>query len=719
MTKRNEYRLFNEARQQLGFGPITDNVQSTSSPTIVNDPLLVKASRRLHNKLITIPGMKPLAHTLREKRKKQPSIKKTVQTLSLPRPTARPEVSIIIPSFNKDLLALGCIESIIENVSSSIDYEVVLVDNNSTDDTHLLSRIKNIVYVKNDDNLGFVDGCNSGVSASHGNYIVFLNNDALVTPNWLESLYETITSNPSYGIIGSKIIYPDGRLQEAGGIIFSDASGSNYGKYADPSLYSYNYLREVDYCSGASIIISRELFLDKCGGFDKLYAPAYYEDTDLCFKVRGFGYKVIYQPKSVIYHIEGATSGTNLTSGFKKYQAINQKKFVKRWGKTLKNDHQAPGEIHKGRDRSGDKLAFIIDDFVPTPDKDSGSVRMFAIIRILKDLGYKVSFFFNPSPVIETDPKYIADLQDIGVEVIYRPCNIVDIAKTHGADYDMVLMSRPQASTYIDIIQMYFTNAKIVYDTVDLHYLRIKRQAKIERLDSGKLTQLADTFEAIEKGMMLRTETTLVVSPVEKSILEDEAPGVDVKVLSNIHVLDENSYSHGFDDRHDLLFVGSYGHQPNVDAIKWFVDDIFPLIRKKLPMVSLHVVGSQMSEDLEKSLSKKPGVIVHGFVENLTPILRSARVFVSPLRYGAGVKGKIGQAIEHGVPVVSSDIGVEGMHLENGVSCLVANDADKFASDVAKLYNDTKLWNKLRSNGRQALEKNLGIQSAVHAIKQL
>lgn len=611
------------------------------------------------------------------------------------------EVSIVIPVYNKKAYTLACLSSLTANVSKHIRYEVIVIDNDSTDGTGAaLAKIPGLVYKHNKKNMGFVDACNQGAKMAKGEYIVFLNNDTLVQKGWLESLLDTIVRD-SVGIVGSKLVYPSNKLQEAGGIVFNDASGHNYGRDSSPDDYKYNYVRDVDYCSGASIIIRKDFFFE-LGGFDRLYAPAYYEDTDLSFETRKAGKRVVYQPKSVIYHVEGGTAGTNPNSGFKRYQGINKVKFEKKWAKELRKQ-QEPGEVYLGRDRSSEKLALIVDENIPKTDEDSGSVRMFRIIESLTKLGYKVTFFpYNT----EYNQKYAEPLQQMGVEVVYGGVHFLDFIREYGHYYDVVMLSRPRiASFFMDYCRIFCKNAKLIYDTVDLHYLRLRRQAEYDG-DKKKLLAFADKHELIEKHLMDEADVTLVVSDVEKDVLEKD--GYKVEILSNIHQVDESAYESGYEDRKDLLFVGGYGHPPNIDGIRWFVNDIFPAVRKKLPDVKLNVVGSNMPDDLRQELEGKPGVVVKGFVEDseLKSLLNRTRVFVAPLRYGAGVKGKIGQAIEHGAPVVSTSIGVEGMRLQPNNSCLVADKADDFAKSVVELYGSKELWTSTRGAAKIVLETN-------------
>jgi len=715
-------REINAIKAELGaYNPHPDGSNSVPlppQPSILpggySDTMSERAARKLNkiaNKLG--PAKKIAGKILRFRPKKYIDNfnrfpRRHLSTVSF-KPVNNPEVSIIIPVFNKLELTYNCLKSLQENVSESIQYEVVVVDNNSTDKSHLLANVRGLKYIRNAENMGFVEGCNIGAENSKGEYVVFLNNDAMVTPDWLESLLRTIKSSETIGLVGSKILYPDGRLQEAGGVIFKDGSGSNYGKFDHPDRYQYNYLREVDYCSGASIIIEKKLF-DSFGGFDLLYAPAYYEDTDLAFKVRDHGLRVMYQPESVIYHIEGATAGTSTSSGFKKYQAINRVKFIKRWRKTLQADHLSEKDLYLARDRSYKKTALIVDEFLPRPDKDSGSVRMLRMIKLLQELDYKITFFPNH---LAKDGKYTTNLEQMGVEVVYGPATFSKFIEQYGKFYDLVILSRPRIGTsFLELCQAYCTKAKIIYDTVDLHFLRLGRQVQYEEGEMKKYYEdMAKKHEIIEKDLINNSDVALVVSKIEADLLQKD--GFDnVRVLSNIHEINDSAYDIGFDKRKDLLFIGGYDHLPNQDAVQWFADKILPSIVKKIPTIKLHVVGSNLPEEIRKHLQLNKAVIIDGYVEDVSDLFKSARVFVAPLRYGAGVKGKVGQAIEYGVPVVSTSIGSEGMYLTNNESVLIADEVTDFANKVISLYKDSKTWNKLRSEAKKSLRTHFSLEAA-------
>ena len=204
-----------------------------------------------------------------------------------------PVVSIIIPVYNKFDLTYQCVRSIQEH-GAEIPYEIVIVDDCSRDETLFANFVFSggIRLVRNSANSGFVRTCNRGFEAARGEYVVFLNNDTQVKPRWLDELYETLQRDPKIGIVGSKLLFPDGRLQECGGIIWRLGDGWNWGRDQDPADPRFCYMRDTDYVSGAALMIKSSLFRE-LGRFDEEYAPAYYEDTDLCFKVRQRGYTVV------------------------------------------------------------------------------------------------------------------------------------------------------------------------------------------------------------------------------------------------------------------------------------------------------------------------------------------------------------------------------------------------------------------------------------------
>jgi O-antigen biosynthesis protein len=622
----------------------------------------------------------------------------TIDQIKFPKPGEAVEVSIIIPVFNKHQYTLNCLKSISDNTLGS--FEVVIVDDASTDETaNQLKKIPNLTIIRNNENLGFVESCNTGAKLSKGQYLLFLNNDTVVTENWLPPLLKLIKKEDVRGV-GAKLIYPDGTLQEAGGIIWNDASGWNYGRGDNPEKSQYNYVRDVDYCSGAALLVKRDLF-EKLDGFDRQFKPGYYEDTDLCFSIREQGYRVLYQPLSVVIHFEGISNGTDLSTGIKKYQEINRTKFFTKWEKRLTEQHFAANRdnVFDARIQRNGKKILVIDHYVPTWDRDSGSYRMYNFLKLLVELNHKVTFIGDN--LLELEP-YTTDIQQNGIEVIYHPTvqSVDKYLKDYGNFFDIVILSRSHiAIKHYGSVKKYCTHAKIIFDTVDLQYLRERRRAEIE--NDATVLKEAENSKVTELFLATHCDMTLVVSPIEKELLLQETPQSRIEVLSNIHEV--TSCTTPFCDRNDLMFVGGFNHQPNVDAMKWFAKEIFPHILKSIPDIKLYIIGSDLTKEIERLASSN--IIVVGYVKDLTPYFNNCRIFVSPLRYGAGVKGKINQSMSFGLPVVTTPIGAEGMNVTDGDDILIAESPEIFAETVINAYNNETLWNCLSRNSIINVEK--------------
>ena len=632
--------------------------------------------------------------------------------IRMPAATA-PHASIVVPVYNHLPHTLACLRSL-ANSGDATPFEVIVVDDASSDDTpQRLRAIAGLHYRRNPRNLGFISACNAGATTARGEYIVFLNNDTVVQPGWLDALLRTFAEHADAGLVGAKLVYPDGRLQEAGSIVFNDASGWNYGRFEQPDDPRYNHLRDVDYCSGAAIALPTELFR-RLGGFDTRYAPAYYEDTDLAMQVRAAGLRVLYQPASVVVHFEGLSAGTDINAGMKAHQAINQRTFLARWRDTLAT-HPAPGgDLSRASEHRTKKRVLVIDACTPMPDRDSGSLRMFNLLRLLREEGHAVTFFPDN---LKHDGAYTNALQQLGVQVWWNPW-LRDVPRwfvEHGRDFDLIIASRHYvASNYLLLARKLAPHARFVFDTVDLHYLREQREAELSG-DPGQQRQAQQT-RARELRLIRQADLTLVVSPVEQALLAREAPDAAVEILSNVHRATASQTP--FRERRDLVFVGGYRHPPNADAAVWLAREIYPLIRAHRPDIALHLIGSDATAEI-LALRDLDGVQVHGHVPDLAPYMDGCRIGLAPLRYGAGVKGKINLSMAHGQPVVATAAAVEGMYLRDGVDVLVADEPPAFAAAVLRLYEDADLWETLARNGLANLEQHFSFDAARRALRRV
>jgi GT2 family glycosyltransferase/SAM-dependent methyltransferase len=624
-----------------------------------------------------------------------------------------PKVSIIIPVYGKLTYTLRCLASILKFYPQA-SFEVIVVDDCSPyGSSRALRLIKGIRLIENNKNLGFIRSCNAGASIAHGEYVYFLNNDTKVTLNFLDALLKTFQDFSNVGLVGSKLIYPDGRLQEAGGVIWRDGSAWNFGRLQDVASPIYNYAREVDYCSGASIVIPLNIF-NELGGFDEHYLPAYCEDSDLALKIRSKGYSVIYQPLSTVIHYEGITSGTDTGQGIKSYQINNTKKLFERWETVLKN-HQLPGlNVDSEKDRNHKYRVLVIDHCTPTPNQDAGSVTTLNLMLLLRQMQFAVTFI--PEDNLLYHPDYSAALQRAGVEVLYAPYikDVEQHLREYGERYDLTFLFRPRVvDRHLKNIRKFCNRSKILFHTIDLHFLRMSREAELQ-LDVAK-QKAADEMKQCELAAISGSDISIVHSAVELEILRNELPNANIHVYPL--VMDVSGTNKTFSERKDIVFVGGYSHAPNVDAVLYFVREMMPLLRKKLPGVCFHVIGSNPPECI-KLLSEKD-IIVHGFVDDLGGILDGMKVAVAPLRYGAGIKGKIGTAMAIGLPVVATTLAVEGMLLTDGETILVADEAEKFTDAIVKLYHDEALWKKISESSIKFADNAWGAEAAWKTLSDI
>lgn len=621
-----------------------------------------------------------------------------------------PKVSVLIPVYEKVEYTLACLKSIADHPPKA-SFEVIVMDDQSPDGSaKLLQQVRNVRVIVNPQNLGFLRSCNNGARHAKGEYLFFLNNDTQVKPDWLDELLLTFTNFPNCGLAGSKLIYPDGLLQEAGGIVWQDGSAWNYGSRQDPKLPQFNYAREVDYVSGAAIMVPAQLY-QELGGFDDIYAPAYYEDTDLALRIRAQGNSVIYQPLSEVVHFEGISSGTDPTKGVKAYQVINREKFLRRWNDRLQNHRPNGVEPHLERDRGARGRVLFIDACTPTPDQDSGSIDIHNLMKVFVELGWVVSFI--PEDNYAYMEKYTPAIQKLGVQALYHPHieTVDDHITAYGSSYDLVMSFRPTVThRHIHNLRQKCPRAKIIYNTVDLHFLRLDREAKLKK--DPDIEQEALRLKGIELDLMEWADLTTVVSSSELKTLQQMGMERVVHLPSSREI---HLSTVPFEARSGIVFVGGFQHSPNVDAVQYFVTEIFPLLREMISGVHLHLVGSKMPREIE--VLAREDIVIHGYIEDLESLMAGIRVNVAPLRFGAGTKGKVIHAMANGVPTVATPTAAEGMNLKHMEDILIANDPTSFAAMIKLIYTDEFLWRKVSAQGLSTAERIYGLKSIREKVK--
>lgn len=700
-------------------------VQAATKPDDLTQPLIqllrllaevINAREELSREQDTLPQISPteIADGLLTGRMRElvDNMRFAFKPLHFERSEA-PVVSVIIPVHNKFSVTYDCLNSI-QLALPKRSFEIIIVDDCSDDETILASLVLSgaVQVLRNANNLGFVRTCNAGAAAAKGQYLLFLNNDTLVKDGWLDELVETFEQVPNIGIAGSKLLFNDGKLQEAGGIIWRLGDGWNWGRGRDPEEPGFSYLRDADWVSGAALMIEADVF-QSLGGFDPVFAPGYYEDTDLAFRVRALGKRVVMQPASEIIHLEGVSSGTDTSGpGMKRFQVINHAKFYKRWKDTLLT-HRFNGQLpEEEAERLVGRRAYFIDDSVPTPDQDAGSNAAVEHMRSLMELGYKVTFL--PADNMARIDPYTQQLQKIGIECLHYPWywSVEEVFRKARHKPDLVYVHRyTNASKYATMVRRYFPDCRVIYNVADLHFLRMERQAEVET-GSITATQVVQQRRA-ELSAMTNVDCVIVHSPVEARMLHEVDPSLPLEVVP--WTVRPRPTPLPFSERAGMAFVGGFGHPPNVDAVRHYVADILPTLRRQLPGSVTYLIGSKMPDELTNM--RVPGVAPVGFVPVLGDVLNKLRLTVVPLRYGAGIKGKVLESLAHGLPCVMTEVAAEGLELPSDLAWLVAPTPEAFAEKVARLHEDEALNWELSAAGLAYIERRHSAAAVKDALR--
>lgn len=355
-------------------------------------------------------------------------------------------------------------------------------------------------------------------------------------------------------------------------------------------------------------------------------------------------------------------------------------------------------------------------DHLPLFDQHSGGLRLKTIMELLSAAGW--SLVFGSLYSSEKQPGVLSShegriryedlLREAGVsQFVYGIEEVQAFIRASGRGLDWAFLSFPEvASAIIPSIRSHSRKTRIIFDMVDFHALRLSREAALQ--GDAELLREAERQKAIEIACAEAADLTVAVSADEKAALLELVPQAAVEVLPNIFSIPREAPA-GVAGRKGLLFVGGFWHRPNGDAVRWFVEHILPRIRREAPETVLTIVGSNMGEDV-RALGERPGVEVLGFVEDLAPLFQVSRAFVAPLRFGAGMKGKVGQSMAHGLPVVATTIGAEGMNLRHGEHVLVADGEEEFAGEVLRLLGDDVLWTRLSERGLGLIEATLSVR---------
>jgi GT2 family glycosyltransferase len=610
------------------------------------------------------------------------------EAIALPPAAADPVVSVVVTSYGAVPQTLRCLAALARD-RSGVPMEVIVIDDAAPDPAVAeLARVPGLRLIRNPARIGYLRSTNAAAAAARGEYLLLLNNDTEPAPDAIGAMLALFRTRPDAGAVGAKLLFPDGRLQEAGGIVWRDGSGWNYGRGDDPDQPAYDYVREVDYCSAAALMVPRALFAE-LGGFDLRYAPAYYEDTDLAFRLRAAGRPVLYQPRARVMHVEGVSHGTDPTAGGKAHQITNRTRFVARWGATLAAEHYDPGaHVLRAREHARRRLVvLVVDHYVPEPDRDAGSCNILNYIDALLAEGALVKFWPHNR---EYKPGYTEALQDRGVEVFHggRGDAFAEWIAEHGAELDHVLLSRPEVALAALGPLKRLSPARLIYYGHDLHFRRLRLEADLT--GDAQVAATARRMERIERWIWRSVDVVLYPAADEATTVAGLEPSVIARAVPAFGFT-EFGAPRDPPPGSDILFVGGFAHPPNEAAVLWFAETILPMIQARRPEARLVIAGSHPGPQVRALAAT--GALIRADLppDALRAQYRAARVVVAPLRYGAGVKLKVAEALREGTPLVTTTVGAQGLAGIERVAA-VADDPAGFAAAVADLLDDAALW---------------------------
>lgn len=599
----------------------------------------------------------------------------------------KPLVSIVIPAHNQLRHMAACLNAVLRELDS-IPCEVIVVDDASTDGTaEYLESCSGIRIITHATRYGVIRSLNDGAAGARGRYLHFLSSDTIVTPGWMVKLLRTFESGESAGAAGSQVRGAGGRVLQAGALVWKDGTMSDFGRGRHAKDPAVSFPRNVDYCSSDSIMVRADLFR-QLGGFSTDFesAPEPFKDADLCMRLRENGYHVMYQPGSIAVRPERPAGGTDDPAG------AHCGQFAAKWCRELTSHFPPDSDLleRAARRLTGEKTALVIDSFIPFEDRSAGGRRLLSIMKLMRELGWHVIFIADDGGAYEP---YTSIARTAGIEVIPHRGDASSSIMNLPVAVEAAWVSRP------DVLQKYLpllhrrAHTRVVYDTVDLHFLRLQREAEFRGHETNW------TFmRQIELDLCRKADCTVVTSGYERDLLAEN--GIKAHVVP---IIEQPVETHAaYSARNGVLFLGNYTHEPNVDAVEWLVQEIMPRVWERNEHIRLILAGAEPTPAVQRLAGER--VEVAGYVRDVRTLFAGTRVFAAPLRFGAGMKGKIVQSLAHGVPVVTTRIGAEGIGLTDNASALIAETPEQIAGAILRAYNDESLWSALAAGARQCAQ---------------
>ena len=602
-----------------------------------------------------------------------------------------PAVSIIVPLAPETPRAVEHLEALVER-TRAIPYELLVVPTaGRRRDAQLADRVAGARILERHAGRGFSDACLAALASARAGLVAFLHDDVEVHERWLDELMAAM-EDPRVGLAGPLVLDPSGQVESAGRVVWRDGTFTDVGAGLDPGHHEVGYRRAVDCVPSAASLVRREA-LDRAGGLRLGYAPAHI-DAALCFDVRALGLDAVLAPAARVTHHGGGGHFPDLA--LEPDPTTGRDAFVNAYGHTLASHEERGRRMFRARDRSRDRAhVLVVDRHVPERDRDAGGRSVFTYLRLLSELGLRVTLL--PADGVRRVP-YTAELEALGVEVLGGAgFDAAGWLRRFGPYLTAVWLHRPEVATILQAaVREHAPQATLVYVPHDLHHLREQRRFATTG-DAGAL-EAAAVLEAEERRALAGADAVHVFSGHEEALLRDAAAGAPVRWIPLFALDDELPAPTPFADRAGLLFVGGFDHEPNRDAVVWFLDEVLPLLADEVADATLTVVGARPPRAIRTRADDR--VVVTGPVpeEDLRALYARARVVIAPLRFGAGLKGKVVEAMAAGVPVVTTPVGAEGLPGADP-PLVVAGSAEELAARLTELYTDEPRWERLARDG--------------------
>lgn len=349
------------------------------------------------------------------------------------------------------------------------------------------------------------------------------------------------------------------------------------------------------------------------------------------------------------------------------------------------------------------KILFI-DHAYPKPDRDSGSIDTLNYITSLVDMGFSITFIASTEYFFNDEYRRNLEKNSVHCVDYYKFTSVEDFILKNGHKYDIFLLSRVHAGgNYFEYAKFVAPNSKFIFNTVDLHHIREDRDAKI---NNNKETASSVWTKNREFSLCRQSDATIVVSSTEKEILSRHCPNAKIYFVPLLRKISgrTNEYQH----RKDIAFVGNFNHKPNVDALIYFFNEIWPLVKEKQNNIRIIIIGPDAPDEILKFTNED--IIFLGHVKDLETALSNIRLTIAPLRFGAGAKGKVISSLACGVPCICTSLAVEGMDFIVNQDIIVADNINDFAFAIMDTYNDKAKWNRFSDAGLRAVFKTNNVE---------